>query len=528
MRNKILKKEYLALGAVLLVFFCMALYKLTDTPLWYDEMIEFYYSKYLTGPIRGVSLCGSLYERLQANSFQPPLYNLVMHVWLLFGESEWWFRFNGVLFGLAGMLGLYACVRQFAGWQAAALSVFVSSFVYEWMYYVKEAAEYNMMIMLLYWLLYLYFRSFRNLTMKNILWFTAVSVVLLYTQYGAVLGILPLAVSLFARAWTLREKKLCRNIAFTYGIAAAAAGLPLYFLLFRIQLQMNQSVNYYTVAFEKGNVIYDFFLMLLTTAQWLFTESKTRFLLPFALALPAAALIAVLFIRFRKNKEFNFFLVSCIAVWLIYYAIVRAGIYAYGDFGNRYSLFLFPIWSVLIVYLFSEFFALLRMWGLPEGMPFGKRAALGRLVYRSALGLFLAVQLGYCAYGFYRISIFDVKSDTRSVVRLWYELEGYEAPTYVVFGEAPSFTYYLTHDNRFREEYWDDIVFEYENVENSYSPEEYWEFFLAAWNGQPPEHFYLSIGHENTLTEALRDQGYVLEEKFLTNTILFEVSKEGE
>ena len=82
-------------------------------------------------------------------------------------------------------------------------------------------------------------------------------------------------------------------------------------------------------------------------------------------------------------------------------------------------------------------------------------------------------------------------------------------------------------DSRFREEYWDDIVFEYENVENSYSPEEYWEFFLAAWNGQPPEHFYLSIGHENTLTEALRDQGYVLEEKFLTNTILFEVSKDS-
>ena len=143
----------MVLGGVLFVFLLMALYKLTDTPLWYDEMIEFYYSKYLTGQIRGVSLCSNLYERLQTNSFQPPLYNLIMHVWLLFGESEWWFRFSGVLFGLFGMLGLYACVKQFAGWQAAALSVFVSSFVYEWMYYVKEAAEYNMMIMLLYWLI---------------------------------------------------------------------------------------------------------------------------------------------------------------------------------------------------------------------------------------------------------------------------------------------------------------------------------------------------------------------------------------
>ena len=65
------------LGGVLFVFLLMALYKLTDTPLWYDEMIEFYYSKYLTGQIRGVSLCSNLYERLQTNSFQPPLYNLI-------------------------------------------------------------------------------------------------------------------------------------------------------------------------------------------------------------------------------------------------------------------------------------------------------------------------------------------------------------------------------------------------------------------------------------------------------------------
>ena len=515
MLKKFQKKEYLALGGVLLIFLFMALYKLTDTPLWYDETIEFYYSKYLTGPIRGVSLCSNLYERLQTNSFQPPLYNLIMHVWLLFGESEWWFRFSGVMFGLLGMLGLYACVRQFAGWKAAALSVFVSSFVYEWMYYVKEAAEYNMMIMLLYWLLYLYFRTLRNLTLKNIGWFTAVSVVLLYTQYGSVLGILPLAVSLLVMAWRREGEKMGGRIAVICGVTGAAAGLPLYFFLFRIQLQMNQSANYYTVAFEKNNIVYDFFKMLLTTAQWLFTESKTRFELPFALALPAVVLIAVFSVRFRKNSEFSCFLVSCIAVWVIYYAVVRSGIYAYGDFGNRYSLFLLPVWIVLIVYLAYEAFALIGM------LPFSWK----KLAFRGALGMLLAVQLGYCAYGFYRISIFDVKSDTRSVVRIWYDLEGYDVPTYVVFGEAPSFTYYLTHDNRFQEEYWDDIIFEYENVENKYNAEEYWEYINDAWGGQLPNRFYLSIGHENTLTEALRQHGYNLEEKFLTNTILFEVTK---
>ena len=174
---------------------------------------------------------------------------------------------------------------------------------------------------------------------------------------------------------------------------------------------------------------------------------------------------------------------SCIAVWVVYYAVVRSGIYAYGDFGNRYSLFLLPIWTVLIVYLAYEAFAMIRMLTFPWK----------KLAFRGALGIFLAVQLGYCAYGFYRISILDVKSDTRSVVRIWYDLEGYETPTYVVFGEAPSFTYYLTHDSRFREEYWDNIVFEYENVENDYDTEEYWEYFIYAYEAQLPERFYLSI-----------------------------------
>ena len=98
MLKKLQKKEYLVLAGVLLVYLLMALYKLTDTPLWYDEMIEFYYSKYLTGQIRGVSLCSNLYERLQTNSFQPPLYNLIMHVWLLFGETEEKFLTNTILF----------------------------------------------------------------------------------------------------------------------------------------------------------------------------------------------------------------------------------------------------------------------------------------------------------------------------------------------------------------------------------------------------------------------------------------------
>ena len=69
---------------------------------------------------------------------------------------------------------------------------------------------------------------------------------------------------------------------------------------------------------------------------------------------------------------------------------------------------------------------------------------------------------------FYRVQLHWAKSDTRSVVDLWYEEKGYDTPTYVIFGEAPSFTYYLTHDSRFDQKYMDDITFEYENKETNW------------------------------------------------------------
>lgn len=507
------RKEYICLIAVLFVFLLMSLYKLTEAPLWYDEIVEFYYSKYLTGPIQGVSVYNSLYERLQFNSFQPPLYNLIMYVWLLFGESEWWFRFSGVVFGFIGMLGLYACMKMITNWKTAVLAVFVSSFIYELMYYVKEAAEYNFMLMLLYWLLYFYFRTFRDLTLKNVGLFTGISVLLLYTQYGAVLAILPLAVCLFIKAFRQKNKQLYGKIALIYVVTGAVAGLPLFFFLFRIQLQWNQSVNYYTVAFEKNNVIYDFFMMLLTTAQWLFTESKTRFTVIFAVALLLCVIFAVLCMIKRKKQEFTYFLFSCAAGWIIYYIIVRSGLYAYGDFGNRYSLYLLPVWFVAVFYVVYEALQLIASWKIPY-----KKAAL-----IAARCLLLLTAAGYCVYGFYRIDLHWAKSNTRSVVDLWYEEKGYDMPTYVIFGEAPSFTYYLTHDDRFKQEYMDNITFEYENKETKLNAEEYWDYFADKYQGQPPKEFYLSIGHDNSLTESLEQNGYTLETEYVTNTILYHV-----
>ena len=107
------------------------------------------------------------------------------------------------------------------------------------------------------------------------------------------------------------------------------------------------------------------------------------------------------------------------------------------------------MWVVSVVYLIYEsgrFISTLRF-------------KHKKLILNLGICFILVIAVGYCTYGFYIVQLHWAKCDTRSVVALWYEEKGYEMPTYVIFGEAPSFTYYLTHDSRFDQKYMDDITF---------------------------------------------------------------------
>ena len=74
MRNRIcniVKKENLFLGAVFSFFVFMMLLQITHSALWGDEWIEYDYSQ------ANISN-GDLYNKI-ISTFQPPLYNFVMH-----------------------------------------------------------------------------------------------------------------------------------------------------------------------------------------------------------------------------------------------------------------------------------------------------------------------------------------------------------------------------------------------------------------------------------------------------------------
>lgn len=179
--------------------------------------------------------------------------------------------------------------------------------------------------------------------------------------------------------------------------------------------------------------------------------------------------------------------------------ITTLNIYAYGWFGNRYNLFIFPLWFILIAVILYETVMIFKESGkqwMRKVSPF------------ISVGVVIAMVL-YCTYGDYRISNHWAKSDLRTVVRTWRSDDGEEVPTFVNFHQRYAFVYYLTHSEGYQESDWNQIYCN-ETLETlNYSDGE-WISFLNE-NVYPdglPKQIYVVSGQHDTVVNALESIGY--------------------
>ena len=513
-------KEMIMVGAAFLFFFLMSCYKLTAAPLWYDETLEFYFSKDWSGAIENVTGLQSLYERLVYYSFQPPLYNLFMKVWLLFGESEWWFRFSCVIFALISAAGLFKTVKYKADTKTAALSVALYPLLYEIMYYFRECAEYALLLAVITWVMYFYFKALEEEDTKYLLVFTLLCVVAVYSQYGAVFIIMPMAVSLLIEKWMKAREKV-KVLLSSYIVAVFGAGFPLYWWFMRIQLSVQDDASKKvstTIEFLKDNVFYDFFKNLSYVFSWSLIDfySIERFEILTALLLVGMIILSVFIFVCGKNRGLNHLLIGNVVSWVLYYVLVKSNVYARGGFGNRYNVFFVPVWFVTMVLLAYESIKLVKE-------RFQKKWAA-----RALMLLFAATSLFIVALNIRKMPHIFEKSNTREAVEAWYEQEGYHSFTYVCFGENVSFEYYLTHNDNYKEEYKDNIYMEFgdeitDTREKEY--EEYIAIITEQCGGTMPDELYISTGNRFAIVEALEAAGYTSEIVYQTNTTLFHVHK---
>ena len=166
MSHKYNQSEYLILIIVVVVFFLLYLTQLTQSGLWYDEAIEYLYSKFLTGKVACGGDTTNMYERI-CLTYQPPLYNILMYFWLLFFDSEWLFRLPGVIITFIGSLGIYFGIKHISTWKWGIAGMIVFLMSSSVIYYALECAEYNLLLCMESWALYFLIRCLFSSQLKQ-------------------------------------------------------------------------------------------------------------------------------------------------------------------------------------------------------------------------------------------------------------------------------------------------------------------------------------------------------------------------
>lgn len=516
--------EWVTAGAAFVYYWMMALYKLTQAPIWQDEAMEFYCSLPVKGPIAGVTKLSSMYERMAYIQQQPPLYNWLMCLWLQVSEGEWWYRFSSVLFGFGAAIGLYFIIRKLCDRYMAAFCVIIYSSIYILMYYIKEASEYAMLVMFLFWLVYVLVLICEEFSVRRIIAFTLLCVAAMYTHYGAVFAVVPMAASVLVIALMGKDYKSFRVSLGSFITAGAAGGLPLvyFFIIPQSANQVSTLSSGRGIIIENGNIFGDFCYSITSVFKWCLIDiDRDTQKLGTLLNILFVVLLAVVFYVAVRTKCFfiKVFLWCNVAVFMLYYVVTKLNLYAYGWYGNRYNMFLFPLWFVLIAVSLYE---LVQLW---------KKSR-----YRIVSGLSgivgMCLVLGgllYCLYGDYRISNHWWKMDLRTVVDEWYDLEGYDTPTILDFHQRYAFVYYFTHDARYEESQWENIVYndELETYSNNRN-EPFQEYLRRIYDNQLPDEVYLVTGQWNSFCKAFVHLGYTVEPVVDSTAKLYHAEKDGE
>ena len=505
---KVRLPEWLTAGAALVYYWIMALYKLTEAPIWQDEAMEFYCSLPVEGAIRGVTSYATMYERMVRIQQQPPLYNWLMCLWLQVSEGEWWLRFSSVVFGFIAALGLYFVIRKLCERYMAAFCVIIYSSIYILMYYMKEASEYAVLLLFMYWLLYVWILLCERRTATRVVLFTVLCTLSVFTHYGAVFVVIPFGVSVLV---TTLAKKEWRSFWTGFGSFAAAGGvggavLVYFFILPQSANQVSTLFSDKEIIIERGSIFGDFLNSIMCVFKWCSIDMDRDWEKIWGLLIVAMAVIAaiIVFVAVKSRRRvIRTYLYCNIAVYLLYYIITKLNIYAYGWYGNRYNMFLFPLWFVLIAVSLYELVMIFRQ---------SSYAAVSSVLARIVQAGLIVAGIVYCIYGDYRIYCHWAKMDLRTVVHEWYARNGYEVPTMLDFHQRYGFVYYFTHSAQYAESQWDKILYNDEVETYAATDTKTWRAYLdKMYEHQLPDELYLVTGQWNAFVDTFVELGYEVE-----------------
>lgn len=442
------KKKSNILYGILLLGFITYLIKVNSAGLWYDEAIEYFYSKYLVGEVPGGRDTANIYERI-CSTYQPPLYNILMYLWLNIYDSEIWFRTAGIITTMIGAVGAFFAVReQTKDYNAANMSALIYIFTSGLAYYGLECAEYNLVACCVSWTMYFYIRSSIRKDVGSIIGFFVLSFLSVLSQYGAAFIILGLYISLLIQICNAREAELIKKYLMMTLLTGLLAVIPLvvFFLVPQMRKQGSATVDHSFVF--KVNIVIDYFKGIFDHLWWDFAGYSIRV---FGYIIFAGVVIAfvVTVIMFFKNKELLHYGLVFAICWTVYFFTTACSVYGYNDWAKslgtnnlagRYGIFLIPFFVIVFTIGVFSFLSSIKH----QNAKTYKKCIVLCLTWIAFFSLAEIVKIDIRGWE---------KEDTREAVKAWYDDKGYEAATVVTPGEDAEFMFYLFHNDEYDNTY---------------------------------------------------------------------------
>ncbi len=424
-------------------FLFMMIFRLMHSALWGDEWTEYKFSQ-------AHILNGDLYRNI-ISTFQPPLYNFIMHFWLKAGTSIVWFRSFNIFLGFLSGIFLFRSLTVLYSRKTACAALCILAVCYQWIYCIQECSEYALMLCALFGALCFYILSFKQFTYFRMVMFVLCAIASIYSQYGAVFVALPLLLLFFLGNIFDKNTNKVRKIwiVVIYLGSFVIAALPLYFYFLRLQMSGNKITEnkvsltpelFMDFPFCLGKIIGYFFHLYPGEDMWSFLFSIAGFLL--------ISLSVMLVVRKSSSNDGWVKKSLLICTWIGYfmhYLLVRLHIYAMTHPGEssgfycRYSYFYLPLLCLAVPVVILEY-----------------KAAADREVYPAILkytvGILCAsiIGLSFCS----TIKNWN-KSLDNEFAKIWLEHNGWEDTTYL-YGCAPDgFQYYISHSKEYREGFLD-------------------------------------------------------------------------
>jgi len=155
----------------------LRLYQLTEKSIWLDEAFSIAISQH--------SLADILRMVVQTDT-HPPLYYLLLKMWLVLGDGEAQVRLLSALFSVASIVLIYLVGKNiFEDERIGLIAAAVLAFSPFHIWYAQETRMYAMLTCFILISAYFFFRALRFGNRRDWIWFVLTTALALYTDNGA-------------------------------------------------------------------------------------------------------------------------------------------------------------------------------------------------------------------------------------------------------------------------------------------------------------------------------------------------------